>query len=62
MTGHVTLPCEVYIFLFDNAWDMFSWYSGNEILTRLGQYRIARYEIADNLTTGKIKLSILVSC
>jgi len=20
MTGHVTLPCEVYIFIFDNAW------------------------------------------
>jgi len=20
MTGHVTLPCEVYIFIFDNDW------------------------------------------
>jgi len=28
MTGHVTLPCEVYIFIFDSAWSMFSSCSG----------------------------------
>jgi len=27
MTGHVTLPSEVYIFILDNAWGMFSWCS-----------------------------------
>jgi len=28
LTGHVTLPCEEYIFIFDNGWGMFSWCSG----------------------------------
>jgi len=28
MTGHVTLPCKVNIFIFDNDWGMFSWCSG----------------------------------
>jgi len=51
MTGHVTLPCEVYIFIFDNAWAC----SVGVVTTAVLECKAGLLVVADSIL-GQVKI------
>jgi len=49
MTCHVTLPCEVYIFIFDNAWQLGACSVGVVVECKAGMLVVA------DLILGQVK-------